>query len=259
MTARRRARQSTLLRRVAANVRPSRVGTKSGRGYGRAGKFGPAPVSMNEVKGMDTSLASPGFVSIASATNSSAGVGVLNLIQTGSGSWNRIGRKVFPKSLRMKYTIRYTYTQPISGHLHANEVRVLIVWDKNPNAGALPTFDAMFKQTTQDGVETSTWNAPAAFDTMDRFRILRDRYIQLNPEMYPTTVDALSEYQETIDEFIKLPEGLETVYSGQSSPQTIADIYSGALYFVTICQETPASGYGIAIEPGSVARLRYTD
>jgi len=212
-----------------------------------------------EVKGLDTAINSPTFVGITSATNSSAGVGVLNLIQPGSGSWNRIGRKTFPRSLRMKYTIRYVYTHRAADGLFASSLRMLLVWDKNPNAGALPLFDTMFKQTDQNGAEVSLWNSPAAFDTMDRFRVIRDKVIDVNPDVYPDPVGGLSFWEKNFDEFIALPEGLETVYSGQATPQTIADIYSGALYLVVIIKDTLPSGYGISIEPGSVARLRYTD
>jgi len=215
-------------------------------------------VSSGETKGVDTNL-STGLGDLTEATNSSTPIIALNLIQTGSGSWNRVGRKVFPQSVRLKYTIRYRYAQRASGEVQANNVRVLLVWDKNPNGAALPTFDTIFKATDQSGNEASYWNAPAAYDTMDRFRIIRDTVHDFNPAMYPATSGDIAFMSVSEDQFVVLPAGLETVYSGQAVPQTIADLYSGALYFVAIMKDALPTDYAMQILDGSVARLRYKD
>jgi len=84
--------------------------------------------------------------------------------------------------------------------------------------------------------------------------------MDLNPQFFPTpNTTGTGEVYHTVDEFISLPTDCETVFSGQSNPLTIADIYSGALYFVIIAKDTPPAGYGISLAAGSVARLRYTD
>ena len=57
-----------------------------------------------------------------------------------------------------------------------------------------------------------------------------------------------------VDEYVKL-NNLESVYSGQSTPMTIADISTGALYFVARSQLVTASSITI----DAIARLRYKD
>ena len=49
---------------------------------------------------------------------------------------------------------------------------------------------------------------------------------------------------------------LESVYSGQSNPMTIADISTGALYLVMRSQYT---GVASSVTVDGIARLRYKD
>jgi len=59
------------------------------------------------------------------------------------------------------------------------------------------------------------------------------------------------------DMFINL-NGLKTTYSGQTDPQTIADISSGALYVFFRANTNVATDF-IQVESDSFARLRYKD
>ena len=59
-----------------------------------------------------------------------------------------------------------------------------------------------------------------------------------------------------MDRFIPL-KGLETIYSGQSSPCTIADISTGALYII-FRSETSNGASNWAVK-NSIGRLRYYD
>ena len=126
----------------------------------------------------------------------------------------------------------------------------------------MPTFDTIFGVTAPDGTESSSFLAPLRYDNTDRFVVLRDWRKSINATnawASAAGTDVLS-MQEQFDEFVKLPN-LQTVYSGQSSPQTIADISSGALYF--ICRADAAGGatgiFQARINAGSFARLRYIE
>ena len=55
--------------------------------------------SVPEKKGLDTNLY---IASVINTSNTNTNCFVVNLIQQGSGSWNRVGRKVNLKSLRIK-------------------------------------------------------------------------------------------------------------------------------------------------------------
>ena len=58
-----------------------------------------ARAAVREKKGMDTDVTlSP----VITTTNTTGSAFVLNLIQQGAGSWNRVGRKSHLKSLRLK-------------------------------------------------------------------------------------------------------------------------------------------------------------
>ena len=110
--------------------------------------------------------------------------------------------------------------------------------------------------------ETSSFLSPLRYDNTDRFVVLRDWRKSFNAANAWATAagtDSLS-IQEPFDEYVKLPN-LQTVYSGQSSPQTITDISSGALYF--ICRADTGGGatglFQARINAGSFCRLRYIE
>lgn len=211
-------------------------------------------ISSGDLKGLDTPL---NLAILADPTLNTC-VQCVNLIQTGSGSWNRVGRKVFPRSLRVKAGFEYTYNN-VGDQVQGVSIRWAVVWDKNPSGGALPTFQEMFKITDQTGTESTSWKAPPAFDSLGRFVVIRDQIISINPDNFPVPViDGISIIKKEMDEYIPLPP-LETVYSGQNNPLTIADVYSGALYWIVIADAGLPSGYGLQLSPYSSARLRYTD
>lgn len=207
-----------------------------------------------EKKGVDTDLS--GNVSATSNTN--AQVFAVNLTDTGTNSWNRIGRKMHLKSLRVRVQPYITYATDTG--FRGASIRLVVVWDKQPS-GVLPTFDTIFGNTVQNGTESVLdIFAPIRYDNMDRFKVLRDVVRPINPESGSTTSGgSLTNftYGEYIDEFIDL-KGLESVFSGQSSPTTIADLSSGGLYVIYRAVFDSASGDIVPVMDG-YARLRYTD
>jgi len=207
-----------------------------------------------EMKGMDTDLS---MTSIVGSTNSNANILVLNLIQQGNGSWNRVGRKTHLNSVRVKGAVTFT-TQPIlaTGVANAPSVRWCLVWDKQPSGNAIPSFDTIFGITAQDGTESCPdVTCPLKYDNMDRFVLIKDSYLTApcNPSFSIGSGPSIS-VNVGVDEYIKL-NNLESVYSGQSNPMTIADISTGALYFVVRSQLVIASSITI----DAVARVRYKD
>lgn len=210
---------------------------------------------LGEKKGVDTDLALTG---VLNTTSTNANIFVANLIQQGAGSWNRIGRKTFLKSLRIKGHVQIQATPVIAtGVMLNNALRMVVVWDKQPSGAAIPNWDAIFGITAQDGVESCPdFTCPPRYDNMDRFRVLLDRPIVANPNFVTSTGSAPSNIQYVpVDEYLKLG-GLECVYSGQSNPMTIADISTGALYIGFRSQNNSA---GNTINTDMVARLRFTD
>ena len=207
---------------------------------------------MGELKGMDTSL---NYAPVLATTTTNIGVLPVNLIQAGTGSWNRVGRKVCMKSLRLQGNASCDHFLTAGSDYEGNILRVIVVWDKQPSGGSEPLFNDIFGVTSQAGTETAAWFSPPKYDTMMRFTVVKEFQIVSNPDV------ALGggNYQRRenyIDTYIRLPD-IETNYSGQSSPMTIADINSGALYVIARAEKNDGTStlWNLTLN----ARLRYTD
>lgn len=235
--------------RRAAKVRTAR---------GVAQRYIRSMLPHSELKGMDTDIAiSAG--SVLATTNDNGASFVLNLIRTGSASYNRIGRKIALHSLRLRGQAFLNYTDTTtSGDLVGNQLRMVVVYDQLPG-GTIPTFDSIFGHTVQAGTESTDFLDPPKYDGMERYRVLYDKVISISPQ----TTNASGGSSDLVvamthfDKYISL-KGLNSAYSGESSPQTIADIAAGAVYvyFRGYLNETSTRWQ---IGPYSVARIRYTD
>lgn len=230
-----------------------RVRKRSPVAQRRAGPYHPRP--MLEKKGVDTDVS---YTPIINTTNTNAGIFPLNLIQPGTGSWNRVGRKVRLQSIRVVGVLYGAIRPDGSGVIRNNNVRLTLVWDKQPSGAALPSFDQIFGVTDQFGAEaTPDYTCPPRYDNMNRFKVLKDFTVDLVAN-YVNPTGLTPDYKPLahVDMYLKL-KGLETVFSGQSNPCTIADISSGALYLV---QRAHFNGAAVSqCESDLVARLRYVE
>jgi len=211
-----------------------------------------------ELKGMDTNL-DTAIGTIIDTTNTNAGIAVLNLVQPGTGSWNRVGRKIVPSSVRCYGTLTTEFNASATlGNWVGNWIRLIVVWDQQPS-GTLPTFADIFGGTVQDGTESSSVMDPLRYDNMDRFKVLRDVRLTIDPSIAPLASGTANDLRlQTNFDFMVPLKGVETVYSGQSAPQTIADISTGALYFIARSMHDLANNCTTQIADGR-ARLRYRD
>lgn len=241
------------------------VGSFRRQAYSQA-RFAPVPAQIRmagprrtqpagEVKGMDTDIS---LNPVIATTSTNASSFVLNLVQQGAGSWNRVGRKIHSKSLRIVGNLQITSAPTVAtGVGSENLIRMVVVWDQQPSGGSIPTFDTIFGITAQDGTEsTPDVTCPPRYDNMDRFRVLKDCTYSNRPAFVSSLGSGpASNAVIPIDEYLKL-SGQETVFSGQSNPMTIADISTGAIYvyFRTLNNQAFTTGLVDAI-----ARLRYTD
>jgi len=209
-----------------------------------------------EVKGVDTPL-TPIVLDAPDVDSNAQGL-CLNLIQTGSGYWNREGRKINLKSLRIKATFDWV-AQLLGGTgVAAMNLRMAVIHDKSPNGGTLPKFNEIFAHTDQTGTATTLWNSPPAFKSMQRFTVLRDKVIDLNPNSWVSTAGGELELSVTVDEYIDLKR-YDTIYAGTASPATIANVYSGGIYIYLFPSWDVSSDTQIIIDNSSIARLRYYD
>ena len=205
------------------------------------------------LKGVDTLLS---LTPIIATTNTNASAFTLNLIGPGPASYNRVGRKVKLVSLRIKGSFNFTYTPSATGVVVGNNVRMLVVWDKQVN-GTLPIFSDIIGHTLQDNTEASTYMGLPRYDYMDRFQILADKVIAPMTPVGTTASTGSVEQLASIDLYLPL-KGKMTTFSAQTATCSIADIATGALYvFFRAANNT--TNNTVAVDANTVARLRYTD
>lgn len=204
-----------------------------------------------ELKGVDTNISS---AQVIATTGTNGDVYGLNLIASGTGSFQRVGRKVTGKSVRvMGYADCTLVTSAAGSDLYGNWLRMILVWDKQSSGANYPTFDTMFAKTVAAGTESSDIWSPPAYDTMSRFTVLKDWTMCVEPESTPTAGNTAS-YRLPFDVFVKLP-GWETSYSDTTAD--ITSINSGALYLILRANTNDATitTWGVY----ATARFRYSD
>jgi len=206
-----------------------------------------------ELKGMDTDLGTI-FSPIVSTTGTNVQILALNLLQQGAGSWERIGRKVIMKSVRIKGTALCNIVTDAANELYGSTMRMCVVYDKQPNGGAYPTFDNIFGVTSQAGAETTIYTSPPRYDTMSRYTVIKDHSFTATPACTPTTGN-LQRVMFDIDMFIPLNH--ETTFQGTTDPMDIPSINAGALYLIARAQinDPLVSNWALT----AWTRLRYTD
>lgn len=224
----------------------------------RSISYQPGPGYRGEVKGMDTSLIIAAG-SVITTTSTNAASFVLNLCQTGTGSWNRVGKKITMKSVRLVGNfVTAIAPQVTTGNINDQLIRMVIIYDRQPSGGSIPTYDSIFGVTDQSGTEScpDIW-CPPRYDNMERFRILRDCTYDADLGSIGSggTTNAIS-IRTKFDEYIKL-KGLDSVFLGQSNPMTIADISTGALYVFFRALVNTATNCQTSVDGN--ARLRYHD
>lgn len=218
--------------------------------------------SSGELKGIDSNLEilnGPAGGGILSTTNTNDGIDVVNAIDPGSASYNRIGRKIHMKSLRIKGTVQTRFVnEPTDGDLVGNSVRIVVVYDKQPS-DVLPSFDDIFGRTVQDGTESTVFLDNLRYDNTGRFKVLHDEVMCMNPQLF-NNAGGSDDAHYTLcyfDKYIDLKNKV-TVYSGQSIPTTIADISTGALYVIARARNDSNAETESYVR-NQIARLRYVD
>jgi len=202
----------------------------------------------SEVKALDN-----GFSNYT--INSTAAINPINLIQAGSSFFNRVGRRIEMKNVRVNgyVVVKATVTSE-------DYARIMIVYDRQTN-GAVPAIADILQTTVQNGTNSTSSFSGVNLNNRDRFKIIRDMRIFL-PSVTDTTgvltnfapVDPVTP-TFNIDMFAKLG-GLVTQFKADSSPAVIGDIATGGLYLITFgANASGAEGYQASLE----VRLRYND
>jgi len=190
--------------------------------------------------------------------NTTGFVGILNAIQQGAGSWQRVGNRVELKSLRF----RAVYDTPLGKTGDGtNEVwRIIVAYDRQPTGIALNQAD-LLRSITEDGTTVTDVWSDLNMNNSERFKILVD-IMGTTPddsdqpvENAPAGVKACK-LENPIDRYIKL-KGLYTKFNGTANPMTIANFATGAIYVYIVGSNN--AGANAAYDLQYSARLRYYD
>lgn len=192
-----------------------------------------------ELKAYDTATGNQTFSAAATFQ-------ILNAMQTGVDLFNRIGRKIYMKSVHIR-----GFIQPVAGPQAADLLRIIVLYDSQTNAG-VPAGSDVLKDSTIAAVTSGLSEINLA--NRERFLILRDLQIHI-PAYAAVTTGAYGAPNPVdnfnINMFIPL-RGLEAVFNANNA-STAADLGSGALYVMLICQNNNAHIFSYN------SRLRYYD
>jgi len=191
-----------------------------------------------ELKYVDTAFAATGF-------NTTGSVNCVNLLAVGDDNTTRDGRQIVNKSLQIQGMV-----YPQDDTTVNSFVRYLVVWDAQPNSGAIAT-------PAQILTSASSY-AFTNLDNRERFTILKDRRMAVGRVQVDTTATqsygiAVGPGCQVVNEYIDL-KALKTIYSGTTA--AIGSIATGALLLFFIGDT--ASGTSTPIFVGTT-RLRFTD
>lgn len=218
-----------------------------------------------ELKCCDYSLSAP-VGSITDDVTATTDAVLVNGLAVGSGHFNRVGRKIFQKSLRLRGLLTQVSSAG-TGALKtnkANAVRMVVVLCKTL-LGGVPKFDDIFGIVDNTGTASAQYDAPVRPSQAENFKVLRDVEIEFNPMGFAAYTAGPTgnqmEYCRTFDEYIPLKD-LSCDYSSGSTG-AIADISTGAILVYFRAQEGQFSGAGADVNGVTLskgfARLRYYD
>jgi len=194
---------------------------------------------------------------LVSDVSTNSGIASLGLVSQGSGSYNRNGRSLRGKSLRVRGQILARMLVAAGpATVPACSVRMALIYDRSPNGGSLPIWSAIYGSLNYAG---ATVNDPVfsgqRLDTQGRFEILKEETLVINLDTLVggsmTSTSCVFPY----DMFTKLKDR-ETIYLGNNSPPLHTDLATGAYYFVIRCSS--ATDFSV-LQCQGTARFRYVD
>lgn len=221
-----------------------------------------ARTNSSEVKSVDAQ-----WTNLYTGTTAAGGAIVtLNAVTAGAGFWNRIGRKIEMKSIEMRGTISTGNNSLLVSKIFDPQfLRFMIVYDKQPN-GAIPVTSDILLDYSSTGGTTTLSSSGINLNNRDRFVILRDKKM-VTPWLKtdPTTAGVIDgEYQTdqcnwcpTIHMYVPL-KGIITQFKSDTSPPTIGDIATGALYLFLYTSDSPDGQQSCWYFNGT-SRLRFYD
>lgn len=183
--------------------------------------------------------------------NTTGAVVLLNGLSLGTDYSNRIGRKVYMTSVQFSGYVQADAAAVATGAAvtsYTQQVRLLIVYDRQPNGAAPAVTDVLTVAAPQ---------AQLNLNNRDRFKILFDKHYVFGPVVAqaaaPTITTASEPLIYNFNPMVKMT--LPTIFNGGNAG-TVADMSTGSLYLVAV--GTTAAGTTDANLVAS-SRVRFFD
>lgn len=209
-----------------------------------------------ELKGVDTVVNHSGITTDLTANTFSD---VLAIPSQGTGSWNRIGRKIFVKYIYINlHVISVQQPEATTASLFGNLLRMVLVHDSQPSGSSTSAFSNIFQVTNQQGADSNHMLAPRKYDTMDRYKVLLDKTYSIDALQAATTGSVNNKNGIfPIKEYLKISgKNQESTFGSSSETMSIADVQSGAFILYFRAFDNTAKSY---LNVGGTIRCRYTD
>lgn len=193
-------------------------------------------------------------LAIPDDTTTNTAIICVNETKAGPGAHERNGRKITLKSLRIRGT-----AQDLTGfgavHLYAHTVlRLVLVWDKAPNGGTIPTWATIFGSVDKaGGIAVSTTQSNINPANASRFSVLRDWTVDIENNSASLMTNG-GQSDVAFDEFVQLRD-LETVYAAATA--AYASISSGGLLLCARVGDNSATHNTKLVNTS--ARLRFVE
>lgn len=165
-------------------------------------------------------------------------VTLLNSIAQGTDYTQRVGRKVYLKSLLFQLDLQPTGTASIP---IGDFIRCLVVYDCQTNAVAPAITDVL---------QNGAWNSPMNLSNRDRFKVLLDKRVAMGAVMYTTGALSTGMAQPKVIRVYK-KMNMEVIFGGTGSG--VGAIQTGAIWMILTDEIGSCVGYSL------YSRVRFQD
>lgn len=189
--------------------------------------------------------------------NTNAATYITNITQ-GVGEHKRESSNTYLKSLRIRWSGVYWWKRQLGTEdIWPNHLRVSVIYDRKPT-GTIPPWNQVFKGITTGGTAFDDFRNGVSPNEMDRYEVLREEVLAMNPTMWINTGDPIGHAGSTAierDWFIKLNRRLCAFRTNDVSG-TIENCTDGAIYLYMRAGYKNAHSY---IKAAIKTRLTFSD
>lgn len=170
----------------------------------------------------------------------------LSSIAQGDTSSTRTGNVVWPTSIQIKMNLTTS-----TAVLVPTVVRIILFWDQQSNGAAPVLSGAPTSNSLLDsGTITDTTISPRNYNTIKRYKILKDKTYTITPQVEGTVVAGVTTATLSLTKHIQLIKKLSRTVKYDDTSAVITSSVTNALhiaYFTNLAADTPVAKAGYRI------------